>query len=118
MWITTSASTRLRPVKLFEAGVVNQALLTVFLDNSRIPDMNWGDIKAMVAAVNSCERKVHELIAKFGIETVRESMTALLDHVEQRVRSIFAAIPDGTYSFLEYMEDDMVSDVPVRWPWL
>jgi len=105
---------RLRPTKLFRAGVVNQDVLNIFADNSRIPEMNWGDIKAMVAAVNTCERRVHETIGKFGRDVVKDGIVDLLDHVAERAQQALATIPDGSYSFLDYMEDDMVSEVPIR----
>jgi N-methylhydantoinase B len=105
---------RLRPTKLYRAGVLNQDVLNIIADNSRIPDMNWGDIKAMVAAVNTGERRLHAVIEKFGVELVRESITGLLDQVEERARTALATIPDGSYSFVDYMEDDLASDVPVR----
>jgi N-methylhydantoinase B len=105
---------RLRPSKLFRRGEPNSDLLNVIADNSRIPEMNWGDIKAMVAAVNTGERRLLEVIDRFGLDLVTRSIVALLDHVEARSRTALATIPDGTYSFVDYMEDDMVSDVPVR----
>jgi len=105
---------RLRPTKLFRRGVLNEDLVAILSDNSRIPDMNWGDIKAMVAAVNSSERRLLEMVAKFGPEIVREGIEVLLNHVERRARAVLAGIPRGTYHFVDYLEDDMVSDVPVR----
>jgi N-methylhydantoinase B len=105
---------RLRPTKLFRAGVPNQDILNVFADNSRIPEMNWGDIKAMVAALNTCERRLHAMVDKFGRDVVTGAMVDLLDHVAERSRAALATIPDGTYRFVDYVEDDMVSDVPIR----
>src|SRR5262249_37337964 len=39
---------------------------------------------------------------------------AVLDYAEQRARAALAKIPDGTYRFADYMEDDLQSDVPIR----
>jgi N-methylhydantoinase B len=36
---------RIPPKKLYRAGILNQDLLDVFLNNCRIPDQNWGDLK-------------------------------------------------------------------------
>jgi N-methylhydantoinase B len=105
---------RLRPTKLFRAGVLNQDVLDILLDNCRIPERNWGDIKAMVAGLNTCERRVHEIIVKFGLETVKAGIFDILDLVEQRARGVLASIPAGSYSFVDYLEDDLVSDVPIR----
>src|SRR5262245_53044090 len=105
---------RLRPTKLYRAGVLNEDVRNLILDNCRIPELMWGDIKAMCAAVNSCDRRVQEMIRKFGGATVVEGIDAVLDYAEQRARAALAKIPDGTYRFADYMEDDLQSDVPIR----
>lgn len=105
---------RLRPTKLFRAGVLNQDVLNILADNCRIPEMNWGDIKAMLAALTTGERRMHEVLDKFGLDLLKESIVGLLDAAELRARAALATIPDGSYSFVDYMEDDLVSDVPVR----
>jgi N-methylhydantoinase B len=61
---------RLRPTKLFRAGILQEDVKNLIADNCRIPEVNWGDIKAMVAAVSSCDRRVQEMIGKFGLVTV------------------------------------------------
>jgi N-methylhydantoinase B len=105
---------RLRPTKLYRAGVLNEDVRNIIQDNCRIPDMLWGDIKAMVAAVNSCDRRIQEMARKFGPATVLEGMDAVLDYAERRARLAIAKIPDGTYAFSDYMEDDLQSEVPIR----
>src|SRR5215212_534678 len=105
---------RMRPIKLYRAGVLSEDVLHLILDNCRIPEMNWGDIKSMCASVNSCDRRVQEMIRKFGVQTVVEGIDAVLDYTEQRARAALATIPDGTYEFYDYMEDDLQSEVPIR----
>ena len=68
----------------------------------------------MCAAVNSCDRRIQEMVGKFGADTVLEGMDAVLDYAERRARAAIAEIPDGTYRFTDYMEDDLQSDVPIR----
>ena len=43
-----------------------------------------------------------------------EGIDAVLDYAEQRARAAIRKIPDGTYRFTEYMEDDLRSEVPIR----
>ncbi len=105
---------RMRPIKLHRAGVLNEDVRHLILDNCRIPDVYWGDIKAMCASVNSCARRVEEMIAKFGVDTFVEGIDAVLDYTEQRARAVIAGLPDGTYEFSDYMEDDLQSEVPIR----
>jgi N-methylhydantoinase B len=105
---------RLRPTKLYRAGVLQEDVKNLIGDNCRIPEVNWGDIKAMVAAVNSCDRRVQEMVRKFGRAAFVEGIDAVLDYAEQRARAAIRKIPDGTYRFTDYMEDDLRSEVPIR----
>jgi N-methylhydantoinase B len=105
---------RIPPVKLHRKGKANRDVLSFLDGNSRVPGLNMGDINAMVAAVNTAEARVHTMVGKFGLEAVRHSMYDLLEQGEQRSRQVIAAIPDGSYTFADYLDDDMVSDIPIR----
>jgi N-methylhydantoinase B len=102
------------PTKLFRAGQLNQELLDLILANCRIPDQNWGDIKALLAALTMCERRIGDVVAQYGEGAVRGVIRDLLDYGEQRGREIFAAIPDGEYAFSDYLEGDLFSRYHVR----
>jgi N-methylhydantoinase B len=105
---------RIPPVKLYVRGQLQESVRDLVLMNCRIPDDNWGDLRAMVAALNDGERRVLAMVEKFGMGAVREGMSDLLEYAEQRARAIIARIPSGTYRFVDYLEDDVVSDVPIR----
>jgi N-methylhydantoinase B len=105
---------RLRPVKLYEEGRLEQRVWNFLADNSRIPALNWGDISALVAALDTAERRLHRLCQRYGAETVRRSMYDTLDRTEQLARAALRTVPAGSYRFVEYFEDDYISDVPVR----
>ncbi|RXZ81908.1 hydantoinase B/oxoprolinase family protein [Paenibacillaceae bacterium] len=105
---------RIPPVKLYRQGKVNRDVLSFLDGNSRVPGLNMGDINAMVAAVNTAEARMHKMAHKFGVQAVRHSMLDLLEQGEQRARQVIAAIPDGSYAFADYLDDDMVSDIPIR----
>lgn len=105
---------RIPPVKLFRAGNPNRDVLSFLDNNSRVPGLNMGDINAMVAAVNTAETRLHTMARKFGSQAVKDAMLDLLEQGEQRSRQVISAIPDGSYAFADYLDDDMVSDVPIR----
>jgi N-methylhydantoinase B len=102
------------PTKLFRAGVLNQELLDLILANVRIPDQNWGDMKALLAALTICERRLGDLLRQYGEETVRQVIGDLLDYGERRARQIFSEVPDGRYAFSDYLEGDLFSRYHVR----
>ena len=105
---------RIPPVKLYRKGKENKDVISFLNGNSRVPGLNMGDINAMVAAVNTAESRLHTMVRKFGTEAVQHAMHDLLEQGEQRSRQVIASIPDGSYTFADYLDDDMVSEVPIR----
>ena len=97
---------RIPPSKLYRAGVLDEGLVRVMLANVRVPDQNWGDLKALVAAVNTGERRVLELVRRFGVATLVDGLQDLLDYAEAQARAALATVPDGTYRFTEYIDED------------
>ena len=105
---------RIPPTKIVRRGEVNREVLDILLTNVRMPEQNWGDMKAQLAAVNTGERNVHEMISKFGITTFREGIEDLLDYAEAQARDIIRGLPDGEYFFADYMDEDSVDGWPCR----
>jgi N-methylhydantoinase B len=105
---------RLPPKKLFVRGAVNRDLLDVILANCRIPEQNWGDLQALVAGLTTGERRMHELIRRFGPDTVDKAMDDLIDYAARKVEALIRRMPAGRYEFSDYIEDDVVTDIPIR----
>jgi N-methylhydantoinase B len=105
---------RLPPVKLYKKGELNHDVRDIMLTNVRMPEQNWGDMKAQLAALNTGERKVHEMIARFGIDTFKTGLDSLLDHAEAQSRRVIRLIPDGEYFFADYTDEDSVGGNPCR----
>ena len=95
---------RLRAAHLFRGDELNQELLDVLWDNCRIPDQNWGDLQAMIAALKTMERHLHELCDKHGVGEVEAGIRDTMDYAELKVRRVLEAIPDGEYRFSDYLE--------------
>jgi N-methylhydantoinase B len=105
---------RIPPVHLYRQGCLNDELLRVYFANVRVPEQNWGDIKAMVAALKLAERRVERAVEKYGLREVRAYQQLVLEFAEAKARRVVAELPKGTYRFTDYLDDDNVSDVPVR----
>ena len=105
---------RIPPSKIYTRGVLNEELLNIMLANVRMPEQNWGDLKAQAAAMNTGEQKVHEIVRRFGVETFREGAKELLDLAEQQARNLIRKIPDGEYFFADYMDEDAPGGYPAR----
>ncbi len=97
---------RLPGVKLYRAGLPNQALLDLIAANVRAPQDVLGDLEAQVAACRRGEQGFVALLYKYGRDTV-ETCTAELRHYSERaVRARIQAIPDGIYTCEDVFEDD------------
>jgi N-methylhydantoinase B len=105
---------RLPPVKLYRRGELNKDVLDIMLLNVRMREQNWGDLKAEIAAMKTGERKVHEMIERFGADIFREGIKDLLDYGEQQARNVIRRIPQGEYFFADYIDEDSVGGYPSR----
>lgn len=103
---------RIPPNKILMEGEINQQILDVFLKNVRAPEQNWGDLKAQIAACNTGERKVLEMIERFGVDVFKEGVADLLDYAEAQARAVVRGLPDGRYPFADFMDED----APDGWP--
>lgn len=95
---------RLRPVKLYDCGVLNYAIKSIIEDNSRIPSELWGDVQAMISGLKSMDRRLNELCDRYGLEAVEQGMRDVIDYAETKARAVIKSIPDGAYSFSDYLE--------------
>lgn len=105
---------RIPPSKLFKGGRLDEEVQRFLLANTRVPDHTWGDIKALLAALNSAERRLTELAQRYGIDTLKAGIADVLDYAEKRARDIVSAIPDGVYPFVDYIEGFPTSQMPNR----
>ena len=105
---------RFPPMKLVNEGVFDEQILRIMQTNVRKPALNIGDIKALVGALNTGERKVHQMIARFGKQGFVQGVAALKDQAEAQARDILRAIPDGDYQFADYADEDSDQANPCR----
>ena len=97
---------RIPPMKLYEAGKPNDVLFGLIQANVRTPEVVMGDIRAQLAACLTAKRRLLELFEEYGTETVLAYTQELLDRAEAATRAKIAEIPDGTYSFEDYLDND------------
>lgn len=105
---------RFPPMKLVNEGVFDEQILRIMTTNVRKPDLNIGDMKALVGALNTGERKILAMVEKFGKQVFLEGTEVLLDHAEAQARNILRSMPDGTWEFVDYADEDSVEANPCR----
>jgi N-methylhydantoinase B len=102
------------PLKLARRGELSDVLLGMLRANSRIPDVILGDLQAQLSALAVGERRIAELIRQHGVDVVRAAQDGLVAYGKTRARDAQRRIPDGTYEFHDYMDDDFHTPIPVR----
>lgn len=96
-------------VKIFKAGVQDPELTEIIRANVRIPDRMLGDMRAQIAAIRTGERRVAEVLQRYGNEVFRQSLASLYDQSEAIAKRVVAEIPDGVYAAESFMDDDGVA---------
>ncbi len=105
---------RLPPVKICKAGVDQDDIWNIILSNVRTPKYAYGDMKAMIGSLFVGERRIMELLDKYGVETFTTAKEQLKDYSERRMRREISAIPDGVYRYEGIViDDDGVSNTPL-----
>jgi len=95
---------RIRPCKLYDGGVFNTVIKNFLDDNSRIPTELWGDLQAMISGLKSMDRRLLELCDRYGRDAVEQGMRDVIDYAHAKTCAVIETIPDGVYSFSDYLE--------------
>ncbi len=104
---------RIPPVKIVRAGHLDNDLLAMLLANVRTPVEREGDLNAQIAANRVGERRLREVVERYGLEETERYGYALLDYGERLMREVVAAIPDGQYDFVDQLDDDGNGSMPI-----
>jgi N-methylhydantoinase B/oxoprolinase/acetone carboxylase alpha subunit len=102
------------PVVLVSRHRVVDDVLRLILSNVRTPDEREGDLTAQIAANRVAERRLREIVAKYGRRKVARYAGDVQDYTERILRQTIAALPDGEYCYEDALDDDGLSDRPVR----
>lgn len=105
---------RIPPMRLVRNGVIDTTILRILDTNVRTGELNRGDLNAQIASLNTGEKKVHEIVDRFGVEAFLDGTRRLLDYAEDQTRSLIRSMPDGEYFFSEYADEDSPNGHPCR----
>ena len=101
-------------VKLYKKGQEDPELFGILENNIRVPDKTLGDIRAQASADFVGVQNVQGIYDKYGSDVVQKCEEMLLDYSESRIRAGLREIPDGTYSGVDYIDDDGQTDEPIK----
>ncbi|MBX6329940.1 MAG: hydantoinase B/oxoprolinase family protein [Pseudolabrys sp.] len=105
---------RIPPVKVVSGGVLQQDIVDILAANSRVPQSNWGDLNGQLNALQLGEERIHALLDEYGDDTVSAALQALSARATALMRANISSLPDGTYSYDDFLDNDGVADEPLR----
>lgn len=106
---------RIPPLKMYDAGRRNDTLFAMIEKNVRIPVKVFGDLRAQLAACHIADNQFLDLVRKYGVDTVQDYMRDVVDYAERLTRAAIRKLPDGVYSFEDWIDDDGIDvGVPIR----
>ena len=95
------------PVKLYDAGKINETAFRILERNSRLPEHLRGDIDSEIGACRLGSRRLTELADRYGVEALEEGFDAIIQNCANTIRAeLLPKIADGVYTFEDYVESD------------
>lgn len=105
---------RMLPVKIIRNGEFEPDILRLFLGNVRLPEKVRGDLFAQRNANHTGAERLSKLIANLGLEQFEALIEEILNRSEARTRELLAALPQGTFSFEDKLDDYGPGTDPVQ----
>ena len=96
-------------VKIYKRGQQDAELTAIIRNNCRLPELAMGDFRAQIAAIRTGERRLTQLLQRYGAEIFKTSVRVIFDQSERVARAAVAKIPDGVYEAESFMDDDGVT---------
>jgi len=95
------------PLCRFERDfTIDRDIEAILRANSRTPDVILGDIRGQVGVGRLGERRLAEVIARYGRDSVVASFRELQDVAERRLREQLRALPDGVHEAEHHLDRD------------
>ncbi len=101
-------------IKIMESGRPVESVIDLLQANVRLPEMTLGDFYAGVAALRAGERGVVGICEKYGVRALQEAINTMLERGERAALARLAKFPPGEYTSEMWIDDDGLSDEPLR----
>ena len=97
---------RVAGLKIVDQNEVREDVWQFILSLSRLPHLLDLDLRGMVAAGHVSQKRIIELLDRYGRPTVSAAMAFMVRHSEQKLRARLAAMPDGVFRAQDWLEHD------------
>ena len=105
---------RIPPLRIIDAGVPNEIFFKMMRANVRVPEKVLGDIMATISACRRGEEGLQTLARTYGVESLEYQMKDLIDYADELTRAELRTLPDGRWSFEDFLDGDGFQEEPIR----
>jgi N-methylhydantoinase B len=98
------------PLKIVAGGMILADVEDSYLRRSRTPALVALDLRAKVGANNVAQQQLSRLVGKYGADTVKSVMKAVMNDAEARLRDRLGQLPDGTWTAVAYQDQAREGD--------
>ena len=105
---------RIPLVRLYSKGKIVKDVFRLLLLNMRLSDERKGDLNAQISACRLGVQRVRELISKHDEVYLNLTFEEILKRSKLRMQAAISKIPDGNYSFTDYMDDDGLNTKDIK----
>ena len=102
------------PVKLFSAGVLNADIVDILSSNSRLPNSLYGDLNGQINALDLGHQRLNDLLDQYGETDIQTALGLLKSRANRMMRDHLQALPNGTISVEDFLDNDGVHDVALK----
>ena len=105
---------RIPPTKVWKEYQEQEGIVGIIAANTRTPEKVLGDLRAQRSALRVGELRLQELAARYGRQTLFAAMDEMLARTEANMRAAIRRVPDGVYTFEDFMDDWGPGTDPLR----
>ena len=105
---------RVPPTKVWREYREDAGIVGIIAANTRTPDKVLGDLRAQRSALRVGELRLQELAARYGRDVLFRAMDEIIERTEASMRAAIRAVPDGVYTFEDFMDDYGPGTEPLR----
>ena len=101
-------------IKLFSRGQPIEPVFEILKANSRMPDFLLGDLWAGVASIRAGEKRVQEMVKKYGKDAFLHAVSEYMDYGERVTLAALKELPHGHFTLAEEQDSGQIYKVSIE----
>lgn len=104
---------RIPPLKIMRENIFDKESYEIIFTNIRGRKEREGDLRAQIASLNLGEARLKELYIDYGRKALSAVIKETYEYSKRWLRDSLRDVPEGSYTFSDWMDDDGVTDEPL-----